>query len=329
MADEELVLTEREEAIAQGKDPDEVLELPEDDGGGGGDTEQVTQEAAGEEVAQTEQPEGGTEAASSVWQDEVRGIASTYGLSDEELNEFGGADEFRRFAKIVDRRMVARQQVPPQTPPEQTPPPSGTQDEIADLDIEKFDKAGWDDTSKELVGVVKKLSERVKQMAPELDQLRSMRAEQAQAARANDAYAFHAAVDELDEKRYGRVVKDGKLGTINEALDDNRRKLHESMAEIAAGIVTRAQAIGREPKLPPYSALVREAELRAFGGDIAKQAKAEVVEKIAAQSKTRRPASGVARRRVGAAPVKGAPKTSQELAQDPEILEAWRELAGD
>jgi len=94
-----LELTEREVAIAQGRDPDEITtdETPE--------VETSVEDTVDEEVAS----EPSSEPAEETWINaEITELADSYGFTGEDMKLFESEAEFRRAGMLFDRQMLSK-----------------------------------------------------------------------------------------------------------------------------------------------------------------------------------------------------------------------------
>lgn len=349
MSDTKLELTPRELAIAQGKDPSAVevetetvsedagkesheeseKESPETDSGG---KEAIGKEADGsvEQPASDAKKGGDKEVPSSTesvesktWiDDEAKSLAQSYNLSDEELQGFGSAAEFKKFATFLDRQLVK----PVKEEPAKTSEKPGEKKKL-DLDLEKYKAAGYDEDTLAIVEFAKAQKEELESLKPVVEQMRQTFAAAEQQRQIN---AFHDAVDTLGDKRFGLSVDEsGRMGKLSKAEDDARRKLYEASETLVAGIVTRAKAAGKQPEIPPPAVLLRRAKNLAFGEDLKDEAKREATQKIAEQGKRRRPV-GNSRAVVVPAP-KGATTNefAKSIADHPDVVNLWNKYQAE
>ncbi len=345
-----LELSEREIAIARGEDPDIPLEQasPADteatgeaevatDGGDKGGTEAADETSAqvvGEPNAispDAQEPakdgkQGGKEAAAGSWIDaDALALGQSYGLSDDELKGFSSADEFRRAARLFDRQLAAGKlpagrpqdsQAAAEEKPGEQPEAKA---EAVELDVETYRKAGYDDDTIRLVQYAKGLKEKVDAFEPQINEIRQSFAQQQQQ---QQIQVFHDAVDQLDEKTFGRSIdKHGRFIPLPREADDNRRKLFGAMQTLSSGMLAQGQ------ELPPVSVLLKRAEQFAFAEEIESRAKRKVQEQLTAQSKRRRPApASRAARPTAARRQSGVGGQVSEIVDNPEIVKLWEQM---
>lgn len=338
-------LTDREKAIAAGENPDAIVERDDSAGSdtvaetesgevegddnagsdpdGGGDSEQAgTQDAN----------EGGTEAAQPVsWvSDQVRGIAKSCGISDEELSEFRDEAEFARATRLIDRRMTAaaekiRQQQAPvaQAPatPAQTAAQAAAAKERQKLDPQKYRDAGYDE---ETVKLVEHVAQRDEERDQEIQRLHSVMEaligeRQAESQRSRVA-TFHSLVDTMDPELYGKS-SELQSGT---PTDENRRKLWESADLLIAGMVSQAQAAGQRPEIPPLNVVLQRAEQLAFADVFQQRAKRDYQERVLAQSQRKRPSTGRSRPATSVGSARSdVDFTAEAIANNPSLVKLW------
>lgn len=336
--DESLELNDRELAIARGDDPNDVLSKDVSITDASPDVEEETQEEVTEEQASEaedsteadqessqEEAEGGTDAADTWLDDSMRELGRSYGLSDEELGRFSNADEFRRAALLFDKRLTpeARQQTPPPKTEETQETPEEEPDELS-LDPEKYREAGYDDETIAIVKYAADLRSRHDALAQQVEALNKHHQEQ-EATRV--IAAFHDAVDELDEGRYGRSMdKNGRPRTLTKEHDEARHQLWDAAATMRDYLMRQAQQTGGQ--MPSDKVILQRAEHMAFGEAIAQSQTDRIKKDIQAQSRKRRPVANA----------RPAPKRSQtqsslgehdlaaEYANHPAIVEAWERL---
>lgn len=262
-------------------------------------------------------------------------LADSYGLSEKELKDFQSADEFRRTARLLDRTLL-REPVQPQTPPQKLTESQPTPEEVRKLLDEKhYAEAGYDEDTIALVRHANRLQEQHAAMEARLVE---MAADAARRDQANYLAAFHDSCDSLDEELYGRSVMGGRLATLPDAADANRRKLFDQAETLRMGIERRQEVwesmrqagrpeeeLGPRPEVPPLPVLLDRAEQLTFGEQL--RAKEERIrqEKLAEQSKKRRPVARTTRTRSAPAPqVQELEKDDVErIANSPEIVAYW------
>lgn len=292
-------LNEREIAIAEGRDPDT--------------------EAEDSQPEQDAQDGGGTDAPSEWVSDEVRELAASYGLSDDELEQFSSAEEFERAAALLDRVQKPE--------PEEEPAEEESKDEPKDDDdiLKRFEAAEYDEDTLALVQYTKSLRE--KQDALERD-LREVMERSRQEQERAQAIAFHEAVDALGDERLGSSVdSDGSPVELSPEADKLRREIHEAATTILAGMAAKA---GKDFKPPSMRVLVRRARSLAMADDLMEAGRREVREKVAAQSRKRR-AVGAPRKVAPPKPTDGPVSDDDQVAQllnDPELAKFFPDETG-
>jgi hypothetical protein len=281
-----------EEAKDIGADPEFVKALEKVGIDAGAQVKEVPLAVEGESGAASSAMEGGTgsgveeggkEAASPAsWiNDEARGLARSYGLSERELAEFASEAEFRRASRLIDKQISAAAAVKPETEESGEPP--------IELDPETYKAAGYDEETVRLVTVARQLQERLGQLEPVIGQFQQM---QAYAAQQSFANSVHATLDTMDEGLFGRTVKDGQETKISAEADENRRKLWEAAGVIENGIIATAAAKGQPPEVPPLPLLLKRAEQMVFGDKLVQREREALTKKVQQQSQQRRPSSG-------------------------------------
>lgn len=341
-AETKIELTEREIAIIEGRDPDVVeagakeavkddksAELAADSSEGGS----VAGKDAGPDT------NGGKDAASPSWfSEDDKSLGESYGLTEDDLRGFASRDEFRKAARLLDKQFAKAAKQPPEAAAEKSaekpgekagekpadtkakPTEGKTADEELNLDPEEYEKAGYDNETVKLVKARKADFERIKALEARLARQEQIFQEQ-EAARS--MAHFHQMVDGLDADRYGRAVDEqGRFSKLEQAHDENRRKLFEASDTIIAGIVARARERGEEPVFPTHKALLQRAELLAFGDDIRQQERAKQQKEIAEQSKRRRPA-GTVRAIKAAEEFRGSPLDAEVARISSKVKAEW------
>lgn len=343
---EVMELTPREIAIASGEEPDQedllrsvAGDAVKDDGEEGGkDAPDISFPSDGEEKKDQEAPAGeaaeeSAEETESWVDDQSRQLAESYGMSAEELAEFKSPEEFARAAVFLDKHLISLAPKAAVQPPAEVPagkpaeqPPVGK----FDLDVQKFIDADYDEHTIELVKAHKALAEEHSQLQQSVGQFRQQVEADQQRATLNN---FHDVVDTMEEDLFGRSLTSGSDGSdrlvvkLSEAHESARQKLYETMDALAAGIAAKAAQSGRPAELPPASVLIHRAKQVAFGEELRKRSIREFQEKVAAQSKRRRPAAG--RSRPASAPPKAQDGNRDEvadIADHPEVVKLWNKF---
>jgi hypothetical protein len=264
---------------------------------------------------------GGKDAADATdtrgkWRDdeETKKLAAAYGLDEGSLQDFVSRAELERFARLQDKIMMgsgkavssgAEQFVPESkaaVPTEENP-------EVA-LDPKAWEEEGYDEKT---VGLVRFINQQQEQYR----QIQQYIAYQQQVQQIN---TFHDAVDSLNDERFGKSFANGRPQEIPTDKSSEREKLYNAAAELQAGIVARAQQLGKEPTILPMPELIRRAYGVLYGAESAKKG-------ILNQSKNRRPvASTRANAPISAAPLPkdaSPDEIAKRIANDPRVVKAY------
>jgi hypothetical protein len=330
--------TDRELALIEGRDPDE-LPVEEEV------SETVEQEVQAEVEAATEQDAEVAEAEVSDDQPEItedvagkdapaqveswvtaedRDYARDLDLSDEDLSSFASREEFVRAAKLADKQRVAslKKEIPAEKAVEQ---PVAKDDP---LDPKKWDE--YADDTKTLVQTLRDERAAREAMAKQLEaqQAQSLAVQQyfAQQAHAAKLNSFHDVLDSLEPEFFGKSTDEkGKYKSLDAAHNGNREKVWKAKEELEAVYAHR----GQQP--PPEKVLIQRAKELALGDEIRKAEKAKLSKTLAAQSRQRRPVAGS---KPIAAGVKKEDKRTYrtieeqaaEIANLPQVAKAWTNL---
>ena len=284
-AEAALELTDREIAIAQGLDPDNVPvakaeEVVEEAAVGEGDDGGSDVSDAGEADAKDGEDGGKEAAAASTWvTDDVKALAGTYGLLDVDLADLESEGDFLRLARVLERRKPAAggeaKPAEPVAKPDAAPevkPAESAKGDVPKIDPQKYIDAGYDEETVALARAAAKMQEQIDRLVPSFE--RQQKAFEAEQHR-RTTEEFHQVLDDMG--RYGKSAK------LTEADDGKRKRLWEAAAVVAKDI----QANGREP--PPLKTLLQRAEIVAFGDEIMAERKAELAKRVKSQSSRRRP----------------------------------------
>lgn len=344
-----LELTERELAIAAGDDPDKV-EIPaatpegsQSAPEGAAATPVVAEQgshegelafaAGNKEVPSATPVPAANQPANRDWlNQEARDYAASYGLSEDELKDFGSLAELRRAGQIFDKQITKQKPTPavpavgsvtPAPAPAAVVPATPTPAEVKKFvpyDIEALKTVGYDDLTVQMAQAqndtfaqlqqANERAERAEKAATQVQQY----AQQEQAKQ--QATAFHQAVDSLDEKRFGRSMDQaGRSLPPNPTMDGNRKKLYDAALLINSGIAAQAQQRGETPQYPSLPVLLKRAEALAFADDIRTEERQKVTAAVTAQSNRRRPVGSHKRTQPGpaAGTEKGKPATPDDI----------------
>lgn len=298
-------LTEREKAIAAGRDPDEIGAAVEDDGDEVDDTEVGEDEDTDDDTESDD-----TEVSGSDWiTDDLRELAQSYGMDEEAISAFEDEKDFRRFASIYEKQLGKAK--PAKEPPaekaaETEAEATGTED---DLDPASFEQAGYDAETVKVVKAVASLKQTLKALTERNEQLEQRLLE---SDRQRETDALQSQIDEMGG-RFGS-------GTLNAEQRKARERLIEAVQLVKQDIQSRGEQAST-------SVVLRRAELLAFGPEIIAEAKAKEREQLSQTVKKQ----SAKRRSVGR---NTKPPTRRELpgeAEDPvkaiadlpEIKEFW------
>jgi len=339
-------LTDRELAIIDGKDPDfpEEDNNPVEDKGdppAGDDPppsreqppsdEELAAEENEVDVSEEPEPEEGPEWVT----DEVRSLAYSYGMSEDDLKTFGGVEDFERTGRLLDKRLTQQVELPQEqeeprfsyaeweqlmrqqgASQQQEPTPPGGQ--LADdtpgvtLDPKYYKDNDFDDDTMRIVETAAKTEQKVAQLEAYIAQQREAEQQRAYQQEIND---FHSAVDRYKPEFFGETVTEkGEYVRLAPENQEKRTKLYNEVAKIAQGIHMSGQA------MPTYDVLVRRAAGVAFAEDFAKEQQEQYASRIQKQSRRRRAVSGKAG---SASPSKPQPQTVEDIVNDPEIESFW------
>lgn len=327
-------LSEREIALARGEDPDKKPEQVVEQIDPNPTTEQP-QEAAEAQSGAEEHGSGKDAEVDLSWVDEdTRALATSFGITDDDLKGVGGAEEFRRLTGILERTAPVRRQV--EVPAVVTPaqvsqevPAEGGKKKREKLDRKKYEAAWEDENSLAIVDAHNTLIDEIEAMQGQFQSLQQFQAQQ-QVQRELDA--FHDAVDAFNPERYGKTVDEkGRVGEISREHDDRRRQLFGAAMQVRQNIINQQTASGaKEVRLPPMSVVLKRADELAFGADNRAAERKRVHEEIRKQSQTRRPVGGRATKTPAAAAstATGGNRYDpiQEVVNHPELVALWEKF---
>lgn len=327
-------LTDREILIAQGKDPDAIDAQVEE-----ANLEQVEEVVENEGGEGGEDAPGGKDAPPTAWyNDTTKTLASEYGLGEDDLKAFSGESEFKKTVAFLERQRS--QLLTPDQNKQAQEQVQNTPDE-AELDVEAYRKAGFDEETIKVVEAHNALSRQLKKQAEmfggferQVEELR-----QFEAARQHQSFCneFHAICDTLEDGLVGRSTdKLGGFVPLSETADSNRRKIFDAYVELYQKDLERASAeasrTGKslaEVGITPSRTLIEQAKTKALSKEIVAYEREKVQRDLQKQSKMRRPSAG-ASPRTGAAPA-GASKPVDPvmaLVNDPELIKFWNKSQG-
>lgn len=338
---ESLELTEREMAIARGEDPDAIVanppaetpgEAPANDEPSAVSDEVESSEQAGDpeavQDADANRGDGGGKEAAWITEN-VRALAASYQLSDEELSQFNSPEEFSRATALFDKRLLAAGQgkgdtlspvagSPAGAPPAGAAAPDKPESSAADeddLDLKKFEDQGY---GPDVLALVKAVRTQREEIARVRKQHEEFRREAVERVRQERLSAFHSAVDGcLDETLFGRTVRRGQRVAISQEEDGNRRQVWDAARTMERILVESGQPV------PPEAILVQRAAQVVLGDKMREAEQKKRQAALVAQSKRRRPAAAASMK---PAPVQDAKKEEEDVVNNPKLVAAWKKL---
>ena len=287
--------------------------------------------------------------------DRVRDYASSYGITDEDLADFGSFDQLRRVGTMLDRRFTsaaqdnldsqdsqsgsgeqglqgagAGEQVSGGTSTESKDP--GPLDRLKPLDRKRYEEAKYGDAELDLVDQLNATIEVIRQFMPGIQQQTEKQLSQQQAEVERE---FHQTLDELDPELYGKAVDGDKIvGRLNPAFQESRRAVQDAMLLIQRGIIRDAEQRGVQPEVPSVRALAMRAA-QIVGHQVSAQAGQQVNRQQAMdQSRRRRPVGtgGRSRGTVAGGAGKGAVNSGsgetddvKQILSSPAIAQFWKQ----
>lgn len=216
--------------------------------------------------------------------DRVRDYAASYGISDEELADFGSFEQLQRVGTMLDRRFTSAvqgdqgsleskqtssqqdvsgegegKQVTGSAGQESQEPgqTSGLLDRLKPLDRKRYEEAKYGDAELDLVDQLNATIEVMRQFMPSLQQQTERQLAQQQAELERE---FHQSLDELAPEVYGKAVDGDKVaGRLNPVFEENRRAVRDAMMLLQRGIIRDAEQRGVQPEIPSVRALAMRA----------------------------------------------------------------------
>lgn len=256
---------------------DEVEEQPEseepEDSGPYEDDAEEPEET--EEVSEVEDEEP------APWYDsDDIALGAGYGLSPEKVRAFEDKAEFNRALRLVEMM-----QSPPQEKAKE-PEPEREEEWTPPLDMEELEDTYGEQDKKvlEAINSIAKENHQLKQ------QLAGLTSKSEEAERQAFFDRFDSVADTLDEGLLGRTFNDE--GQFTQPVGDhlaNRQKLFDEYDALSAQMTSRARQAGQPD--PPMGLIMKQAFNRAFGQQLAERESKAKAERVAAQSKKRRPAN--------------------------------------
>jgi len=310
-ADEIIELTSREIAIAQGEDPDAVVDEVADEAEVvGGEAEEV--EPVKEDVVE------------SIHSDEMIGKAKALGLSDEDLADFGTEGSLRRYVESLEKiQGLSATKVDDDKPVEVVDEPVAEEkpaDELIDIAAYEDD---WDERSLAIPKALRREQElrieaqkQLESIKGEVERLSSLETQRLHEASINK---FHDAVDSIEDELFGSSRDErGRIAVLTPQQVENRTKLFQEVDTLAAAMDEKSKKSGEPMKLT-WDEVIEKARVLAFGSPKAAR-KPDKSEALKAQSASRRPVgtSAGASRRVAV-----DSDSPEAIANSPEVVAMW------
>jgi len=296
-------LTPRMIAIAKGEDPDAITSEADD---APADEPEVDPADDAGEVA--EQPADDTPEPTSWVTEGDKQRARAYGLDPEDLAAYSSREEFGRITRAIDKAASRREP----TAPKAVETPAPKVDEVVDdtkprdangkLNLAYYEK-NFDEATVELV---REQIAKDDLIAKQNQAIESFRQEQEEAAWIRHTNEFHRAAEEIRPEFFGRTTdKSGLPVDLSPAELDRRQKLWNAANIISDHMLREQERSGLQPSLPPWANILKQAEVLAFGEELAKFEQAaqkaskqatrtEQLQRVAAQSQRRRPVAQTA-----------------------------------
>lgn len=328
-------LTPRMVAIAKGEDPDAITSEVDDAPAEEVVDEQLADDAA-DEVA--EDPAGETPEPTSWVTAADRARAKSYNLDAEDLDAYSSREDFGRALRLIDKAASRRD---PSPAPQAPVTPSAKADEVADdtkprdangkLNLAYFAK-NFDEATVELVKEQIANTEAREKQSQELAYFQQQQEEQ---EFVRYAQGFHQAAEELRPDFYGRTVDASGLPLDPSPAElDRRTKLWSKAHLVTESIIAEQQEAGMKVSVPPWPQVLKQAEVLAFGDEIAKHEKvakqttrAQDLRRLATQSQRRRPVASTASTHAayrGAPPAD--PHSTESIVKHPDVEALLRRL---
>ena len=293
-------LTDREIAIAQGRDPEAVDEPEEEAEEEADDTEVDGKDAADSSSTDSE------------WiDDSVKELAGSYGIDDDSLKSFRDAKDFQKFATILEKTLGAAP-AKTETKEESKPEPKEEAKAGDELDVKFFEEEGYDEHTLKLVKSVAQGQEVIKGLVDRISQLESRLQE---ADKKVETDVLNRDIDELG----GRF---GKSDSLTSGQQKAREKLVDSISLVKASMEKRGEKA-------TSAVVLRRAELLAFGEEIlaeetAKQKEA-LSQSVRKQSAKRRSVGRNTKPPARAERPGEARDPVKAIANDPALVAFWND----
>lgn len=255
------------------------------------------------------------------WLDgDVRSLAATMGLTDEDLQDFSSREELDRVLKILDRNVIATgkaaleedataPKTPPETPPKTPPETDGVLGDLSKFKLgEEFDA----DVAKPLNDFMEAVAAQIHGVTKDLAGL----LQQQEQAAADSVY--RQAVDSLHTLGHkdlfgesGKPPTQAQTANIEKAID--------------AHLVHAAVLLVRNRPAPPTPEFLRAAVRMEFGDQVFKNEQRQRTEKLRKQSARR--TGGLSSKTVE--PAKPNMSLSEKINADPEIDKLFSDLTSE
>ena len=319
--DQPVVLTEREEAIARGDDPDQPAEELQDDV-----SEAVSEDSPEESSQQLEDPvEEPVEETQPVDAFSLgdRKLAARYGMSEEDIQKFGSPEALHHALDMLDRTGAKSESSEDSEDSTESPASGLVEDAAADsgggalseiLGFEKLDVSRYENSEDPFDEDTLTLVKHVRKTEDLLEKLTGMIV---QTETSKNAEIFHDTLDEYPEL-YGVSLKDGVAQKLDSGYEEARQAVRDQAEVIYAGIVAR------KGDVPPVNQIIEQAIMAVHGKQLgSSSSKPDKSEKLKRQSSKRRsPGSTAASSRRQAADID--PTSAGSIAKHPEIEALWR-----
>lgn len=320
-------LTDREIAIAEGRNPDEAeatTASPSADG------EKLGEESPSVEETTDETPE----VKEPTWTESDKRLAQHYGVSDEQLANFDSSKSFLAAIDLLEARPKSETSEGDAGSPNEKPSDAGEDKGVAssptvtktDVDeVRKIFEAKNDadeflydeDTRKTMIDNAERsranedLLEKVLEQVGQPQQPQFSDAERAEME--NNRTTFHDALDKVPGL-YGQSVKDGKPVELAARHIQYREEIAEHVQMLHEGAVSK----GKEP--PALKTLIKQAVRAIHGDKLAEAAKRS--QNLETQSKSRRrPGTKVAPSRKESSAEDDSQYDPSNIANDPELVD--------
>jgi hypothetical protein len=291
-------------------------------------------ETDADEAASPDEPTE-TAATKDTWiDDEVKELASLYGVSDEKLAKLTNRDEFEKFTSLYEDRLInaGRKLLEPAQPnqaasaPESKPTEPAPAAQQAPLPVElqdvlrKVEAIRPDDYGTELTEAIGGVTNFVRQQHAVIGQLVQYVQEQVRITQEQtQQIEMQRQIDQFNTLVTGLGHKDlfgEDLESATPEMYENRKQVLNTLIPLLASI---SQESGRS--VPISKALVKRAANAVFADKFVEQARRETTDKIRQQSGKR--LGGATRK--PQFPSRPLPK-SGDLRDDPEHLSAVRSI---